>query len=136
MRTLLSVLIMIMMTSGPVFAQAECSQRERNRLERAFFGQMNEHASQIVWLGSDKSATILSCRRYSDGFVVTGRFHMYGLDDAYYWVEGRMIANRSFGPIGSEVTNANGNFISLMLIKGATIVGLAAGVCAADPDAC
>lgn len=137
MRVFIASVCAALVLAGPAFSQSQtCSRQDISRLERAFFAQMNEQASQIVWFGSDKSATLRYCDRYSDGFVVQGRFHLYGLDGAYYWLDGRMVTNRSYGPRGSEVVDANANFQILTIAKVGSLLALATGICASDPTAC
>ena len=128
------VLSVLVFTSAATAQSTRCSSSDVRRLQSAFYTEMNNRASQVVWLGSSKSAELSGCSRTSDGFIVTGRFHLFGTDDAYYWLDGRMVTNSRYGPRTIEVTNANGNFIGLTIIKGVTIIGGAAAACSASGE--
>ena len=119
--------------TGAAFAgTTNCSRSEITRLERSFFSEMNTQAPQIVWLGNSKSARITACSKYSDGFVVEGRFHLYGTDDSYYWLDGKMSATKYLAPLQVRVDDANGNFQRLAVIKAVAIVGTVAAACSAE----
>ena len=135
MKILPALILSFSVVLSPVAAaQERCSGNEISRLKQQFQYQMNSQTSPVVSFPSDKSVTFEYCTKYSDGFVVTGRYHFYGTDGAYYWVDGEVATNRSFAPLRSEVKDANGNFQMLALIKGATVVGVAVAACAATED--
>lgn len=132
---LISIFLALFLVASPVIAQSQkCSSRDVSRLSSAFRAEMNSQASTVVWFGSDKSVNLKYCDKYSDGFVVSGRFHMYGTDGAYYWLDGKMTTNRSYGPKTIQVTNANANFQTLAVIKGGIAIGAVVAACSASGD--
>ena len=134
-KKIASALIGAVISMGATAHAAErCSSTEINRLKQAMFSEMNAQASSIVWLGSDESVQLSSCSRYSDGYLVEGRFHMYGTDDAYYWLDGTMVANTSLAPQQVRIDDYNSNFLWLTVIKGGLAVGTVVTACAASGE--
>lgn len=111
---------------GTASAQSSCSGIEWRRMEANFARTAGTEVSSVVAMRSNSDTNLTHCSKYRDGYIVRGRYSFRGgLNDEYFWIEGKACIKNSGASCGFEVTDLNGALMADIAAKGflAALVG-------------